>query len=323
MTDNDSYRALTEGCAVLRLPETTWAMSGPDRARFLNGLVTCAVTGLEPGAGTYGFVTSAKGKVLADVAVLATDDRFLLRLPAAVAGTTAEHLLEYRIADRVELEETAATLLATVAGPGAAELLQRLAGGVPESPGSHRETEIGGTVVRVARRSTAPLPAWDLWIPADGAEALLAALADAGAAEADPVAWDVVRVERGAPAFGADFGPDNLPQETGLEEAAVSYDKGCYLGQEVVARIHYRGAVNKGLAGLDLGDAEPPAADADPRPAVLHDGRAAGTLGTANRSPALGRTLALAVLHQRAAEPGTAVEVEGVGAATVRQLPFV
>lgn len=321
MTDSDSYRALTEGCAVVHLPETTWALDGPDRARFLNGLVTCAVAGLEPGAGAYGFVTSAKGRVLADVAVLATGDRFLLRLPAAAAEAIAEHLLKYRIADRVELEEMAATELATIAGPGAAEVLERLAGTVPERPEEHREAEIGGAVVRLARRSPAPLPAWDLWLPADGGAAVVAALAEAGAPEADPAAWDTVRVERGAPAFGADFGPDNLPQETGLEETAVSYDKGCYLGQEVVARIHFRGAVNKGLAGLDLGEAAPP--DADPRPAVLHDGRAAGTLGTATRSPALGRTLALAVLHERAAEPGTAVEVEGVGAATVRRLPFV
>jgi folate-binding protein YgfZ len=121
------------------------------------------------------------------------------------------------------------------------------------------------------------------------------------------------------PRFGPDFGPDHLPQETGLEARAVSYEKGCYLGQEIVARIHYRGGVNKALRGLDLGAAPPPAAGAG----VLHDGRPAGRLGTAVASPVLGRTVALAILHQRAGEAGTVVEVVGGGPATVRDLPFV
>lgn len=321
MTDSDSYAALTGGCAVVHLPAAPWTMTGPDRARFLNGLVTCAVAQLEAGTGRYGFFTSAKGKVLSDVAVLATDDRFLLRLPAEAAAPTAEHVLRHRITDRVELDEMAGTGLATVAGPGAAATLEGLTGAPPQRAWEHREGEIAGVPLRLARRSPSPVPAWDLWLPAEGAGAVLTALTDTGAAKVDPAAWDVVRVEHGAPAFGRDFGTDHLPQESGLEEAAVSYDKGCYVGQEVVARVHYRGGVNRGLAGLDLGDAPPPAPDV--HPAVLHDGRPAGIVGTAARSPALGRTLALSVLHRRAAEPGTEVEVEGVGPAAVRTLPFI
>jgi folate-binding protein YgfZ len=208
----------------------------------------------------------------------------------------------------------------TVAGPRAAAVLRGLVdGGLPAEAWSHREASVAGTPALVVRSGLAPAEAWDLWLAAEAAEAAFAALTDAGAVEASFGDWEARRVERGVPRFGPDFGPDTLPQETGLEERAVSYDKGCYLGQEVVARIHYRGGVNKGLRGLDLGTAPPPAAGAE----VLHDGRPAGSLGTAVVSPALGRTVALAILHQRAGEAGTEVEVAGAGPATVRDLPFV
>jgi len=130
-------------------------------------------------------------------------------------------------------------------------------------------------------------------------------------------ALEILRTEAGIPCFGMDFGPENFPQETGAEEA-VSYTKGCYLGQEVVARIHYRGGVQKGLRGLLL-DAPAPA----PGTPLLHDGREAGKTGTVVESIALGCPAGLAILHRRAAEPGTRLEVQGGGTAEVRELPLV
>ena len=319
------YRALTESCArVERSWVERWVMSGADRARFLNGLVTCAVTDLAPGSGVYGFVTSPKGKVLADLVVLASEEAFLLELPAGRGEAMRDHLLKYRIADRVELEPAAGdagpTVGWTVAGPRAAAVLSALTGGAPPAAAwQHRRAAIAGAEVRLVRDGLAPAEAWDLWLAAEAAPAVDAALTAAGAEPVAVAAWEARRVELGLPRFGLDFGDDNLPQETGLDERAVSYDKGCYLGQEVVARIHYRGGVNKGLRGLDLGAAPPPPPGAD----VLHDGRSAGRLGSAVVSPALGRTVALAVLHQRAGEAGTEVEVAGVGPAVVRELPFV
>jgi len=317
------YEALTSGCGVVMREADRVAMTGPDRGRFLNGLVTCAVGELAPGTGIFGFVTSLKGRVLADLVVLAAQERFLLELPAGQGEAVGEHLLKYRIADRVELEPVAATVL-TVAGPRAAEVLAT-AGAVVEAgetAWSHAPCEIGGAAVRRVRRGIGPGPAWDLWVDGDAA-AVRAALTAAGAAPVGFDAWETLRVERGVPRFGAEYGADNFPQETGHPDAAVDYEKGCYLGQEVVARIHYRGGVNKGLVGLDLGagdgDGSAPPAAGTP---VLHDGRAAGHLGTAVRSPAFGRTLALVILHQRASKAGTLVEVEGVGTATVRELPF-
>lgn len=337
--DRDAeYRLLTAGgadraagaCALL---ERSWGellqMTGPDRGRFLGGLVTCAVKDLAPGDGRYGFVTSGKGKVLADLTVLATEDRFLLDLPPGRGAEVRDHVLKYRIADRVELEPLADVVVLTLAGTGAAAFLGEHgrppegAGGaaasrLPAAPWQHRELVVAGHPARVVLRGLSPVPAYDLRVQAGTAEALFRALLAAGASAVGFEAWEAARVEAGLPRFGPDFDEDHLPQETGLEEAAVDYEKGCYLGQEVVARIHYRGGVNKGLRGLDLGEAPPPA----PGTRVLHDGRAAGTLGTALVSPRLGRTVALAILHRRVGEAGARVEVEGAGPATVRDLPF-
>ncbi|HEY0553554.1 MAG TPA: glycine cleavage T C-terminal barrel domain-containing protein, partial [Thermoanaerobaculia bacterium] len=126
-----------------------------------------------------------------------------------------------------------------------------------------------------------------------------------------------LRAEAGIPRFGRDFGAENFPQETGAEEA-VSYTKGCYLGQEVVARIHYRGGVQKSLRGLVFDCAAPA-----PGAALLAEGREAGTVTTVVDSIALGRPIGLAILHRRGAGTGIRLEVAGGGTAEVRDLPLV
>lgn len=339
--DAEAYAALTDHCGVLRRPGVAaFEMTGEDRGRFLNGLVTCSVQELAPGTGTYGFLTSNKGRVLADLVVLAAEDRFWVELPSAVAAEAREHILKYRIADRVEMEPRVDCGVLTVAGPGAEAVLAMAidpaaGNGAPTLAWEHRAVSLGGIEARLARRGLAAVPAWDLWLPEGGegaAQAVREALVAAGAADLETAgtdAWEAVRVEGGVPRHGVDFGADHLPQETGLEELAVNYDKGCYLGQEVVARIHYRGGVNKGLVGLELDGSESGGSQSDavdlpsPGAEVSFEGRAAGRLGSVVRSPARGRSLALAILHQRAAEPGTKLGIEGTGSASVVELPFV
>jgi folate-binding protein YgfZ len=317
-------RALREGCGLLdRASVGVLDLTGADRQRFLHGLVTCEVKGLAPGAGAYGFFTSVKGRVLADVVVLALADRLRLELPPGGEDEIAAHLGKYRIADRVEWAAPAAVPL-TLAGPRAAEALA--AAGAPEPPaepwGSVGATVAGAAVVLV-RQGQLGVDAVTLWVGAAEAAALSAALLAAGEpyglAPVGVEAAEVVRVEAGVPRFGRDYGPDHFPQETGVE-GAVSYTKGCYLGQEVVARIHYRGGVHRALRGLALADLPgggPPPTGAP----LLHEGRPAGAVGSAVRSPAHG-PIGLAILHLRAAAPGTALEIEGGGRAEVRELPF-
>jgi folate-binding protein YgfZ len=171
------------------------------------------------------------------------------------------------------------------------------------------------------RRQVWGMPALTVWVAAADGPAFFQRLLEAGRCVGlTPVgltALETRRVELGVPRFGRDFGAENFPQETGLDERYVSYAKGCYLGQEVIARIHYRGQVNRVPRGLRL-----PGAPLPDGTALLHDGRDAGALSSAVQSPLVGGTIALAIVHRRAAEPGTRLQLAGGGEAEVVTLPF-
>lgn len=264
-------------------------LRGADRRRFLHGLVTCEVKGLADGAAVYGFFTDRQGKVLAETTIAALADRLLLELPPGRGAAIAEHLRRFLVADRVEIEAPALAAAALV-GPLAPERAPGEAAAL--APGA--VVELAGTPGVVAiRREIVGLPAVELV----GEEAALAPLLEGlraapGVVPVSEAALERVRVLAGIPRFGPDFGPDTLPQETGREEAAVSYTKGCYLGQEIVARIHYRGGVQRGFRGLRIAGALPPAGTP-----VFFEGREAGRVGSGVADG--GEGFALALLHQR------------------------
>ena len=332
------YETLRRGCGLAARSATDrLEMLGADRQRFLNAYVTCEVKGLAAGQGTYGFFTSAQGRILADVVVLEHGDRLWLELPAGQQETIAGHLRKYLIADRVEMRPLDDMLPLLLAGPGTPEVFAGPAGiapglALPNAPWGHVRAMVAGIEVTVQRRERQGVPALALWVSSSLAGPLREELlawsggpggfrgsgdSTGGLRPVGPEALEVVRTEAGIPRFGQDFGPQNFPQETGIEEA-VSYTKGCYLGQEVVARIHYRGGVQKTLCGLVFDGTAVPAAGT----ALLYEGREAGTLGTAVHSLALDRPAGLAVLHRRAASPGSRLELAGGGRAEVRALPL-
>jgi folate-binding protein YgfZ len=322
------YEALRHGCGLAdRSGAGRLEMLGADRQRFLNAYVTCDVKGLAAGQGSYGFFTGPQGRILADVVVLAHADRLWLELPPGQEEPIAGHLKKYLIADRVEMRQLADMVPLTLAGPGAAAAVAALAGKapgddlVPAAPWSHVRLMVAGVEVTVQRGGRMGVPALTLWVSGSLAQPLreeILGQAGLGVRSVSGEALEVVRTEAGVPRYGHDFGPQNFPQETGAEEEAVSYTKGCYLGQEVVARIHYRGGVQKTLCGLVFdGEAVPGSGTA-----LLYEGREAGTLGTAVHSLALDRPIGLAILHRRAAGPGSRLELAGGGGAEVRPLPL-
>ncbi|HVR98261.1 MAG TPA: glycine cleavage T C-terminal barrel domain-containing protein [Thermoanaerobaculia bacterium] len=300
----EEYRTLREGCGLAdRSSAGLLELTGKDRQRFLNAYVTCEVKDLTAGQSIYGFFTNPQGRILSDVAVLALEDRFWLEVGPGQEEAIASHLQKYILADRVEVRPLAGVRLLTLIGPRAEEVLPH------------------GGDVKIQPDGRFGAPAWTLWTPAAEAESLAERLIENGARPVGTEALEVLRTEAGIPRFGQDFGPDNFPQETG-EEGAVSYTKGCYLGQEVVARIHYRGGVQKTLRGLVF---EPGTA---PGPGVqlLYEGRQAGVATTVVQSITLGRPVGLGILHKRAAEPGTRLQMEAieqVGEVEVRELPLV
>ncbi|MEZ5332239.1 MAG: hypothetical protein R2991_09365 [Thermoanaerobaculia bacterium] len=310
------HRALSEVCgladpAVLETVEVT----GEDRRRFLNGYLTCEVAGLEPGQGTYGFFTDGKGRVLADAVVAAAVGRFELRVPRGRRAALIGHLERFVLADRVEIRSRERELLAVV-GPRAGKVLRAAGLPAPEAAwGCVEVAEEEILVQRVAHRgAVAYLLAAGAGRGGDWAESLV----EAGAVPAGWRALETLRVEAGEPRFGADFDDGNLPQESGLEDA-VSYTKGCYLGQEVVARLHYRGRPQRGLVGLEIEADGPP----EPGAGLSRGAEEVGRLGSAVRSlrwPP--RILGLAVVHRKAAEPGTELVISSGGSARVRALPW-
>ena len=263
----EDYKTLREGCGIVDLSAADrLELTGKDRQRFLNAYTTCDIKALAPGSGAYGFFTSPQGRILSDVTVLALEDRLWLELPPGQAGPISDHLRKYILADRVQIRPLEDAVPLAIAGPGAEAVL-----GAPRRRRGH-----GAAAGEDGR---ARLTLWVALTPDVLAERLAADWRAPGRAEA----LEILRVEAGIPRFGQDFGPDNFPQETGIEEA-VSFTKGCYLGQEVVARIHYRGGVQKGLRGLVF-DGEAPAAGREDPPRRAGGGAAT----TVVRSIALGR----------------------------------
>jgi tRNA-modifying protein YgfZ len=313
------YGALREGCG---LADRSWLgrleILGADRHRFLNAYVTCDVKDLAPGDGAYGFVTTHQGRILSDLVVLAHADRLWLLLPPGQEEAIGKHLRKYILADRVEIRPLEDMLPVSLIGPraegalGDAEL-------PPPGDWRHVRSRVHGTEVALQRSGRLGAEAYTLWVSASIAGSLIEGLlASPEVRPAGFEALEVLRAEAGLARFGRDFGAESFPQETGAEEAAMSYTKGCYLGQEVVARIHYRGGVQKGLRGLVFDGSAPP-----PGAPLLLDGREVGAATTVVDSIALGRPIGLAILHRRGAEAGTRLEVGGGGVAEVRDLPFV
>ena len=301
---DEHYRVLKSGCGLVdRAAAGRLELLGADRHRFLNAYVTCDVKGLAPGHGAYGFFTSAQGRILSDAVVLALEDRLWVELPAGQDEAIAAHLKKYLLADRVELRGLDDQAPLALVGPESAAVLGDAA--PPEGEWRHHRTTFWGLEVTVVRDGRFGVLAFTLWTDATELPRLKEALR-ASTVEVGPEALDMARVEAGVPWFGRDFGPDNFPQETGLE-AAVSYTKGCYLGQEVVARIHYRGGVQKILRTLAFEPGQEPA----PGTVLTYEDREAGVCGTVVGSPAHGHPIGLAILHKRAAEPGTRLQFTG------------
>ena len=223
---------------------------GRDRARLLNGLCTVDVAALETGGSAYGLVTDLKGRVISEMNVAVLEDRLWLELPPGRARPVREHLEHHRVIDDVDARSLEDVVLLGVAG---SEGLRALGGLVDLPEGGAARVELLGTEVLLVRRSRWGLEGADLSISSGVAEPLAEELASRlGARWVGWQALEVVRVRAGVPRWGRDFGENSLPNETGLLEQAVDFEKGCYLGQEIVARVYYRGQPARQCCAVDI-----------------------------------------------------------------------
>jgi folate-binding protein YgfZ len=304
------YRQLREECGLLdRSDRGKVRVSGPDGAEYLQGQLTNDVEGLEPGEGQYAALLDRKGHMQADMRVLrpATEEILIDTEPEALAATL-RHLQMYSVGREVEIADiNAERAILSLIGPRSVEIA-----GTAALPENACEEASVGTVACLAVGARDGI---DLIAAAADAERLSEALRGAGAVPVSAAAAELVRIEAGVPRFGAEMGSETLPAEAGIVEDAVSFTKGCYIGQETVARLHYKGKPNRHLRGLRL--SAPVAAGA----AVRLGERELGRLGSATVSPAFG-PIGLAILR-REAEPGAEVAVGEDGVtAEVTDLPF-
>ena len=301
------YRALREeaGYAVCRRGFVS--VSGPDAAEYLQGQLTNDIEALDVGEGAYAALLDRKGRMQADMRVLRAEDEILMDVEPEVLGTVVRHLTMYSVGREVSVAGVPALSMLALAGPAAAHLT----GLAPLSlEHAHHPVEIDGVAGRAARTPAG----LDLFVAEGEAESVARALEARSVALASEDAFEILRVESGRPRYGREMTTETIPQEAGINERAVSFTKGCYIGQETVARLHYKGKPNRHLRGLAL------SAPASGGAQVSLGEKVVGRIGTSVLSPALG-PIALAILRREAA-PGDLVTIDGEIDAKVVELPF-
>lgn len=318
------HRAIRDAAAIVdRSMLGKVAVTGRDRQAFLQGMLTNDIKTLAPGQGAPAAFLDAHGKVMALMRVYALEDTVLIELPPSTTEKTLERLDHFLISEKAYFEAVdPAFAIVAVQGAGSRELLSGLSGHALDlAPHEHVEIEIAGAPVRVIHRREGGVAGFHCWTTAEHGAALWQALAVAGAVPAGIEALDALRIEGGVPWFGHDVDESHIFPEARLDDH-VSFTKGCYIGQETVARVKYRGHVNRALSGLVLeGDRVP-----SPGSRVVAEGKDVGRITSAVLSPALGKPIALGYVRREHFEPGTAVEVDDAGIAIparIAALPFV
>lgn len=326
---SSGYDALVHAAAAFEDgSRRVFLVRGERPLRMLSGLVTANLLAVESDAAFPTLVLTPKGRVLADAVVLGVGEDVLLDVPEAAWSELEPHFRRYLPPRFAKLEATDLRTV-RVRGPHATE--RERIGPLLASLDEPSYTSRDGSRWSAARFgggfATRPPEGFDLYLPADEGHEL-------DLPEVGGEAWEVFRIENGWPVFGRDVSVENLPQETGLVPERVSFTKGCYTGQEVLARIHYRGKVNRRLVGIRAD--EPPSAPAgEPRDAPLHpgdelvvDGRVVGTVTSTAWSPAHG-WIGLGYAR-REIEAGAEVDVrpaaretDGPVRARISGLPFV
>lgn len=338
----DAYTAARQRAGLVgRADRARIVVSGADRAAFLQGLLTNDVVALQAGQGCYAAYLTAQGRMIADLFVYELGDVVLLTLHRDVKDTVMTKLDQVIFSEDVQLGDVTDTFAQiAVVGPDAASI----AAGVldvpveqfhdmaahgnlrarwlapPKLPGASSKEGGSRSPAIVTRAGDTGEPGFDLFVERAHGDALIAALLAAGAIEIDPATAETIRIESGVPLFHHDMDEDTIPLEAGIEARAISFSKGCYVGQEVVIRVLHRGhgRVARKLVGLRLeGDRVPPAGT----PIRVGD-REVGRVTSSTQSPALQQPIALGYVHRDFIEPGANVSVDGA-AAEVVALPFV
>ena len=329
----EEYHALIESIGVMDVSSSVILEArGRDRARFLHGMLTNDIQSLRPGRGCYAALLTHQGRIVADLQVYCAEESLILVASASVRQNLLPALKKYIIADQVELlDQSEDWGLLSIQGPGTTELLAKI-GWIdsPTHPYDHMNGAISGIPipVRLCRHARTRKGGYDLLLPSDKLadlwSTILAPSGGLGGLAAKPVGWEAYntnRVEAGIPLYGLDMDETRLPMEAGLQ-SAISFTKGCYMGQEIVARATYRGQVNWKLSGFLLPASDP----LKNGTRIMKDGKEVGHITSSVYSPALSRAIALGYLRREFVEPGTHLQIDRNGedlTCEVASVPFI
>jgi folate-binding protein YgfZ len=331
MFSHDEYNALQDGAGLLdRRSRGRLQLTGADRKSYLQGLLTNDIAALSTGEGCYAALLTAQGRMLSDMRVAELGDRILVDLPGMTAESVRQRLADFIFSEDVEVRDAgeelgqlgvygpeAAAILASVLSPSSRERLEKM------PLDANQELRLGDTPATVVRSDDYGVAGFEVFVAASEVAKLSDALRAAGAKDVTPETVEVTRIEAGRPEFGSDMDEHTIPLEAGIETRAISYTKGCYVGQEVIIRVLHRGhgRVAKRLVGLLGAEADPPLL----RGMRIEAGsKPAGSITSAAVSPRLRRPIALGYVHRDSAEPGTVLQViEGEPGSHTRNVTVV
>jgi len=307
--------ALRTGCGVFDLSwRAKLVVTGRDRTRWLNGMVTNNIRDLAPGHGVYSFLLNAQGHILGDMYVFNRGESFLIDTDRLQVDKLAQLLKKYIIMDQVVLSEAGSSLITALGleGPESKKVLAR-AGLEPSElqPLEIEDRTWNDAAISLVRSLQS---GYVIWLSPENASGMWEALMAAGATPVGAEALEMWRIAAGIPRYGIDIRERDLPQETGQEQA-LNFKKGCYIGQEIVERIRSRGGVHRRFIGFSFAGQAPAVGSK-----IERDGRELGEVTSVTVLPS-GKAIGLGYLRREAGEPGTTVEIDGVQAA-IADLPF-
>jgi len=305
------YKAATEAAAIADLDSFGIVkLTGSDRVSWLQGMVTNDVEKLATGAGCYAAHLTPQGKLVAQMEIFKDDDALWLALERAAIPKLLAAFDKLLIMEDAQLTDVSGDYsILGLLGPQAAAALGSWAGGPVRAQGLYSHQKIADGRIIVSRLG------YDIWIPRQQADTVLRFFADQGVTAIDHGTWDVLRTEAGIPVYGVDIDETTTMPELG--EYGINYDKGCYIGQEVVAKVKYIGHVNRRFVGMLMSGNDLP----ELKSPIRKGGRDVGYVTTALFSPALNRPIALGFVNRSAYSLGSEVEV-GNQTATIVELPF-
>ncbi len=317
-----AYEAARHGAGLIaRADLGRVVVSGADRASYLQGLLTNDIVALTAGRGCYAAYLTAQGRMIADLHVYELGDVILLTLHRDVKDAVLAKLDQFIFSEDVQLGDVTDSFdQIAVVGPDAARIVGPILGvdaDVLRPLPEHGNLRAGSTIV--SRADDTGEPGFDIYTESAATDDLQTRLLSAGGVDIDPSTADALRIEGGVPLFHRDMDEETIPLEAGIESRAISFTKGCYVGQEVVIRVLHRGhgRVARKLVGLTISGDRVPAA----KTPIRADDREVGEITSAAWSPGLRRPIALGYVHRDFTAPGTKVSVSGADA-EVSALPF-